>query len=96
MPNPFESFGTVGILLNYFAEPIIARLSYIIVGLFYDSGSAPALGSLAYFVVFSSIITILWILSIYEFAWWWVLLILILIFIVIKFLTWLYEKIFWY
>ena len=95
MPNPFESFGTVGILLNYLAEPIIAKLSYLIVGLFYDSGSAPAMGSLAYFVVFSSLIAILWLLSIYKFAWWWALLILTLISLVIKALTWAYEKVFW-
>jgi len=96
LPNPFEGLGAFGALLNCFAEPIIAAVSYFIVGLFYDSGSAPALGCLAYFLVSSGIIVTLWILSIFNFAWWWILIVLICLLLIAITFLWLVGKLFWY
>lgn len=45
LPNPFASFGVWGELYNLLASAVIGTLSYITVGLFYEKGSFPFLGS---------------------------------------------------
>ena len=60
LPNPFECFGEKAVLINWIAEPIIQAIAYLIVGLFYVKGSAPALGSLAYLAVYAACIGVLW------------------------------------
>lgn len=76
LPNPFECFGDYAILINLFAEPVIHILSYTIVGLFYERGSFPIVGSLLYLIIYSSIVFLLSIFGIFSFAWWWILIIL--------------------
>lgn len=73
LPNPFECFGENAALINWIAEPIIHAVAYGIVGLFYVSGSNSILGSIAYLATYALIIGILWVLSIFSFAWWWIL-----------------------
>ena len=64
LPNPFECFGDKAVLINWIAEPIIQVVAYLIVGIFYVSGSAPALGSLLYLLTYTLIIGLLWVLGI--------------------------------
>lgn len=47
LPNPFESF-EYGVLINYAIEPLLHLVTFFIVGLFYNRGSAPAFGSFLY------------------------------------------------
>lgn len=51
MPNPFEP-RTDALLLNIIAEPIIHTITFGVVGIFYDRGSAPALGSFLYLLFY--------------------------------------------
>lgn len=83
LPNPFECFGEKAALLNWIAEPIIQAIAYLIVGLFYAKGSAPALGSLAYLVVYAACIGFLWICGLLSFSWWWVALMVVALIAVI-------------
>jgi len=46
-PNPFEPRPDAW-FLNLIAEPFVHLITYVVTGLFYRSGSAPALGSLLY------------------------------------------------
>ena len=83
IPNPFEALGeglVVTIrevpillspeLLNWMADPIIAAFTFGIVGLYYISGSAPALGSILYMVFYALHIGLLYlILSLYPIIW---------------------------
>ena len=72
LPNPFECFGDNSVLINWIAEPIIQVVAYGIVGIFYISGSAPALGSLLFLLIYALIVGLLWVLGIFSFAWWWI------------------------
>lgn len=83
LSNPFECFGEKAVLINWIAEPIIQGIAYLIVGLFYVKGSAPALGSLAYLAVYAAGIGFLWLCGLFAFAWWWVALMIIALIAVI-------------
>ena len=50
-PNPFDMF-ELGILYNYIAEPIIHAITFRVVGVFYESGEGPILGSVLYTVLY--------------------------------------------
>lgn len=57
-------------LLNWIADPIIASLTFLIVGLYYISGTAPAIGSILYMVFYVIHIGLLYLLlSIYPITW---------------------------
>ena len=60
LPNPFAPIGVYGELINLAASGVIGLLAYIIVGLFYEKGSIPFLGSLMYLVVYSILTFELW------------------------------------
>ena len=92
LPNPFECFGENAFLINWIAEPIIQIVAYMIVGRFYMSGSAPALGSLLFLFIYALIIGLLWILGIFSFAWWWILIIVLIIIAIICGGIWLKER----
>ena len=77
LPNPFECFGDIALLINWIAEPIIQVVAYRVVGMFYDKGSAPVIGSLLYMITYALIIGLLWMLGIFSFALWWVLIIVV-------------------
>ena len=92
LPNPFECFGDNAVLINWIAEPIIQVVAYGIVGIFYISGSAPALGSLLYLLIYALIVGLLWVLGIFSFAWWWILIIVVAVAALICGGIWLKER----
>lgn len=51
VPNPFEPRADA-LLLNLIAEPFLHIITYNIVGIFYESRSAPALGSFLYLLFY--------------------------------------------
>lgn len=51
----------------------MAPIAYLIVGLVYDKGSEPAVGSLLYLVTYALLTGVLCVMSIFSFAWWWIL-----------------------
>lgn len=91
IPNPFEALGNglvVNIgeismllspeVLNWIAEPFMHGITYTIVDLYYERGSAPALGSVLYLIFYCIHIFLLWLMSLAGFATWAVSLILVL------------------
>ena len=52
LPNPFEGM-EMGVLYNLAAGIILLPITFLIVGLFYERGSAPVLGSLLYLFFYS-------------------------------------------
>ena len=91
IPNPFEALGDGMMItlegsqillspeiLNWIAEPIIFTLTFGIVGLYYERGSAPALGSLLYLLFYCVHTFILWILSVLGFEEWAIIVVVIL------------------
>jgi hypothetical protein len=61
LPNPFGGI-KYGFIINIVIEPILQPITYGIVGLFYESRSAPALGSFLYLIFYSvhTILILLW------------------------------------
>lgn len=51
LPNPFASLPN-GELYNLLASIILYPITYLIVGLYYEKGSAPALGSFLYLLFY--------------------------------------------
>lgn len=91
IPNPFEALGDgliVNIgetpilippgILNWVAEPLMYAVTFAVVGLYYDRGSAPALGSFLYLLLYCVHTFILWLMSVAGFAMWAVVLIVVL------------------
>lgn len=78
LPNPFECFGPIeGAIINLMVEPAIHLLAYTMVGLVYDRGSFPALGSFLYLLAYAAITGILTLMGIFSFAWWWVAIVVV-------------------
>ena len=88
VPNPFEALGeglTIFVreipillspdLLNWLSEPVMHAITFLVVGIYYDRGSAPALGSLLYLLFYCLHIWIIWLMSLAGFAIWVVVLI---------------------
>lgn len=91
IPNPFESLGDGLVVnmgktsmllppeaLNWVAEPFMHGITFVIVGLYYDRRSAPALGSFLYLIVYCIHTFLLWLMSLAGFATWAVILIVVL------------------
>lgn len=76
LPNPFECFGDIGLAYNWIASLAIHPIAFALVGLFYKRGSAPAVGSFLYLIMYATITGILVVMSIFEFTWWWVALVI--------------------
>lgn len=51
IPNPFEPLPGA-IIINIIIAPLLHFFTYFIVGLFYDSGSEPVIGSFLYLIFF--------------------------------------------
>ena len=80
LPNPFECFGPLnGLIINLIAEPVMHALAYAIVGVVYDRGSFPALGSFLYLVTYAALTGVLALMGIFSFAWWWVCAVLVMV-----------------
>ena len=92
LPNPFECFGLIpSIIINIVAEPILHLLAFLIVGFFYESGDAPAFGSLAYLVVYAIIVGVLCLLAGLSVVWWIILIALAGALILVKIARWIVE-----
>lgn len=65
IPNPFDALGNglvinIGdtsilftpVVLNWVAEPFLHVVTFVVVGLYYDQGSAPTFGSFLYLLVY--------------------------------------------
>ncbi len=70
LPNPFECFGDMAIIYNLIAGAVLVPVAYALVGTIYDSGSAPALGSLLFLGAYVMLSGMLWLLGQAAFAWW--------------------------
>lgn len=70
LPNPFECFGDMALLYNWVAGFVLTPVSFTLVGLVYQSGEAPALGSFLYLITYALLTGILWVLGQFSFAWW--------------------------
>ena len=90
LPNPFEALGDGLIVnigetsillppgvLNWVAEPFMHMVTFVIVGLYYDRGSAPALGSFLYLLFYCVHTFLLWLMSLAGFDTWAVVLIIV-------------------
>lgn len=55
----------------------MAPITYSIVGLVYEKGSEPAVGSLLYLVTYVLLTGVLCVMSIFSFAWWWILILVV-------------------
>lgn len=67
LPNPFESMPySMGILSNYIIEPVLHRITYEVVGIFYKKGSFPALGSILYLLFYSIHIGIVYVIFYFK------------------------------
>jgi len=51
IPNPFSSLAN-GELINYIAEPFIHTVTFGVVGIYYNRGSNPAVGSILYTIFY--------------------------------------------
>ena len=92
LPDPFECFGNYAFLINLVVEAPIHFLVYKLVGTIYSRSSFPLLGSLLYLIVYCAIIGILWLMSLFCFAWWWDLIIVAVIVAFIYGGMWLKER----
>ena len=83
IPNPFEALGDGLVInmgktsmllppeaLNWVAEPFMHGITFVIVGLYYDRGSAPALGSFLYLIFYCIHTFLLWLMSLAGFSTW--------------------------
>lgn len=83
IPNPFDALGDGLIVnieetsillppgvLNWVAEPFMHMVTFVIVGLYYDRGSAPALGSFLYLLFYCVHTFLLWLMSLAGFSTW--------------------------
>ena len=55
LPNPFETlpYGTMtNTMINIIIEPLLYKLTYCVVGLYYSKGSSPVFGSIIYLVFY--------------------------------------------
>ena len=72
LPNPFECFGDSAVVINLIAGLILAPITYLIVGVLYDKGSEPVVGSILYLIVYMILTAVLWVMGVFSFAWWWI------------------------
>lgn len=89
--NPFDVLGdglvvNIGetpillspIVLNWLAELFLPMVTFAVVGLYYDKGSAPAFGSFLYLLFYCVHIFMLWLMSLVGFTTWAVILIAVI------------------
>ena len=79
IPNPFAAFGGWGELYNLFASGAIATIAYFSVGIIYEKGEAPIIGSIMYLVAFSLYTFELWLVLLPYPNWWFMGLIFVLL-----------------
>lgn len=92
LPNPFESLGGKGIIINYIATAVITAVSYFLVGLVYKSFSNPVVGSILFLIIYSVIVVLLYVMGIFNFAVWWIIVVIILFIVIIVLLKLLINR----
>ena len=96
LPNPFEYMGWAkGTLVNWLVGIILHPICFALVGLVYKRGSDPATGSFLYLITYSVFTFILYLMGLFEFAWWWVICVILMLIatpFVIKFIFWCLGK----
>lgn len=88
IPNPFEALGDGLVVklgqtpillppevLNWVSEPFMHAVTFAVVGIYYDRGTAPTFGSFLYLLFYCIHTFLLWLMSLVGFATWAVLLI---------------------
>ncbi len=83
LPNPFECFGNSAIVINWIAGFVLAPITYLVVGVFYDKGSAPVIGSVLYLIVYIVLTAALCVMGIFSFAWWWILILVVICIVIV-------------
>ena len=79
--NPFETLGDGLVVnlwqtpmlispevLNWLVEPFMCAVTFAVVGIYYDRGTAPAFGSFLYLIFYCLHIFLLWLMSLAGFA----------------------------
>ena len=51
-PNPFEPLGEIAVVLNLLFDGILHVPTFLMVGMIYDRGFFPALGSILYLIIY--------------------------------------------
>lgn len=69
VPNPFEPL-PLAIIINWAVAPFLQFFTYHIVGLFYDAGSEPVIGSGLYLVFFVIHTYLLKLIGVLGWTWW--------------------------
>lgn len=92
LPNPFECFGEKAILINWIAEPILQVVAYMLVGLVYQKGDMPAIGSALFLITYAALVGVLWVLGAFRFAWWWILLLTAAFIAVVLGIRWICNR----
>ena len=95
LPNPFECFGDMALVYNWIAEPFVHIISFALVGTVYKRGSAPTIGSILYLITYYIVISVLWILGQFSFAWWAISIMIILIVLISLLIRKISEDILW-
>ena len=67
LPNPFEHI-EMGVLINWGVGLALYPITFFIVGLFYERGSAPALGSLLYLFFYAVNTGLIILCGVYSFT----------------------------
>lgn len=67
LPNPFEAY-PLGLAYNWLAGIIMIPLTFVTVGLLYEKGSNPALGSFLYLVFYLVYTGLLMLCSLFNFS----------------------------
>ena len=91
IPNPFDkmegsltvSLGEMSMVcpptvMNWVAEPFMHAVTFAAVGLYYDSGTAPAFGSVLYLLFYCVHTFMLWLMALARFAEWAIMFVVIL------------------
>jgi hypothetical protein len=67
LPNPFESLPN-GVLYNLFASAVLLPITFVMVSFLYEGGSAPAWGSILFFIFYLINTGVLLLCSVFNFA----------------------------
>ena len=92
VPNPFDCFGDIGILINWIAEPIIHGIAFSLVGLVYQKGEAPLLGSILYLATYWLVVLVLMLFGVFRFAWWWILILVVAFIAIVIGIRWVCNR----
>lgn len=67
LPNPFGNL-EYGVIINFIIEPLLQGVTFSVVGLFYQRGSAPAWGSFLYLFFYSLHVSLIILCGMFNFT----------------------------